>query len=153
MGALVAAQFIGAMLSSIGEQLTTLARVTAVTGAFERIGNTGFRVTSSYKSRLSGIAAALPGLIEAAIAQTVEDIADDARGRAPVSTGRLRDSIEAFTDGAAGVVVAQQFYAHMVEFGTVQVPPRPFMVPAAEAGRAAFKARMSAAIRAAANTG
>jgi HK97 gp10 family phage protein len=92
-------------------------------------------------------------MIAAAVAKTVDEIADDARSRAPVDTGRLRDSTEGVPMGSAGAVIAGAFYSHLVEFGSASTPARPFMVPAAEAGRARFVANATVAIRLAAAAG
>jgi hypothetical protein len=55
--------------------------------------------------------------------------------------------------GSAGAVIAGAFYSHLVEFGSASTPARPFMVPAAEAGRARFVANATVAIRLAAAAG
>lgn len=61
-------------------------------------------------------------------------IAAEAAARAPVSTGTLRSSIEAkISEGNVGIYMA--WYGRFVEHGTVKTAPRPFMVPAAEAGK------------------
>ena len=52
---------------------------------------------------------------------------DGARSRAPVDTGRLRDSIRAEADGLSARVIADCEYAAAVEFGTGRTPPQPFM--------------------------
>jgi len=56
-----------------------------------------------------------------------EEHRDGARARAPVDTGRLRDSIRAESEGLTARVIADCPYAAAVEFGTKSAPPQPFM--------------------------
>lgn len=81
-----------------------------------------------------------------------EAIAEEARNRVPVNTGRLRDAIHV-EKRASGVEVGGQhvggvysdwfvvagdtkaFYGHMVEFGTTHSPAHPFLIPAFESRR------------------
>ena len=53
-------------------------------------------------------------------------IAQRARARAPVRTGRLRSSIKAIQER----VEAQAFYAKFVEYGTRKMKAQPFLRPA-----------------------
>lgn len=59
-----------------------------------------------------------------------------AKSNAPVETGRLRNSlkVKAPRNKSSGVAVAEVvtgvFYAHMLEYGTVKMSPKPFMRPA-----------------------
>lgn len=67
---------------------------------------------------------------------------DEAKARAPVRTGAMRDSIKARKDGKgstrgstsylAGVTV-KAFYYYFIEFGTSKLAARPFLRPAWEA--------------------
>lgn len=50
-----------------------------------------------------------------------------AKARAPVDTGRLRDSIRTESDGLTARVVTDCEYAFAVEFGTARSAPQPFM--------------------------
>lgn len=50
-----------------------------------------------------------------------------AKGRAPVETGALRDSISAQADGLTARVYTDCPYAAAVEFGTARSAPQPFM--------------------------
>lgn len=70
--------------------------------------------------------------VDEALDAGAELIAISARSRAPVDTGTLRDSIRVreIDDGRA--IEATAFYANMVEHGTVNAGPRPFLVPAFE---------------------
>ncbi|TYC93044.1 HK97-gp10 family putative phage morphogenesis protein [Novosphingobium sp. BW1] len=89
-------------------------------------------------------------VVEEAITEGAEVIAEEARILVPARTGNLRDSIDVSTQAlnyASGrlgrgsyevFVGARQgkgqphdgFYGHMVEFGTVHSPPQPFIRPA-----------------------
>ena len=75
-------------------------------------------------------AAAALGQVAATTATTVmsEDVASDARSRAPVDTGALRDSI----DVQPGKVTVSVPYAAFVEYGTSDTPAQPFLRPAAD---------------------
>ena len=103
----------------------------------------------TYRSRLPEIAAAIPARMDAVAHEAAEHIADRARDRVVVgATGELRDSIETNHEGVGEYSVgAGKFYAIFVEFGTVHVPARPFMVPAAEESRAEIQAIATAALR------
>lgn len=58
-------------------------------------------------------------------------VAEKARGRAPVRTGRLRESIFARQTGKGTLsVVAGAPYASFVEYGTRRMKARPFLRPA-----------------------
>lgn len=72
-----------------------------------------------------------------------ELIAEHARNKVPVDTGRLRDSIRVRRlkgDPKQNIRVyagnrkrreqGGAFYAHMVEYGTVKMPAKPFLRPA-----------------------
>jgi HK97 gp10 family phage protein len=82
--------------------------------------------------------------VEAGVARVAHEIEEDARRRAPVRTGFLRSSIEAIPSDAAepGTVEwevgAAAPYGIFVELGTTKMAARPFLTPAAEAGRGPF---------------
>jgi HK97 gp10 family phage protein len=66
-----------------------------------------------------------------------------APGQAPASdTGRLANSITAEISGKAATITAGTEYAAPLEFGTRDIEPRPFMVPAMEQERPKFNARL-----------
>lgn len=69
--------------------------------------------------------------IEQMAAQCVREAAEEhcaqARARAPVSTGRLRQSIRVECEGLQARVVTDCEYAAAVEFGTSKRAPTPFM--------------------------
>jgi len=60
-------------------------------------------------------------------------LAESARGRVPVNSGTLKDSIEVREEtGMDFVILAAAPHARFVEFGTLSRPAQPFLVPAAE---------------------
>lgn len=69
--------------------------------------------------------------IEAAAQMRVRSAAEEAcaaaRSRAPVETGRLRDSIHVVQEGLTARVRTDCGYAAAVEFGTQRSPAQPFM--------------------------
>lgn len=95
--------------------------------------------TVTLHSRIPRIAAELRPRVAAATKIGAELIEKEAKSRAPVSTGRLRDAIHTeFKGDADWNVVAgnsQVFYGHMVEHGTTRAPAHPFLIPAFEARR------------------
>ena len=56
-----------------------------------------------------------------------EECCEDAMARAPVETGRLRNSLRVELDGLTARVVTDCPYAAAVEFGTSKRAPQPFM--------------------------
>ncbi len=67
-----------------------------------------------------------------------------APGEAPATdTGRLRQTIIANLSGKTAEVIANAEYAAALEFGTKNMEPRPFMVPAMEATRPSFNRALS----------
>ena len=78
-----------------------------------------------------------------------------APGEAPASdTGRLVNSINSYAVGnGEAISVAGRGtvkYAAMLEFGTIKIAPRPFMLPALEKSRAWIGERLNKAVRKAA---
>jgi HK97 gp10 family phage protein len=70
-----------------------------------------------------------------------------APGQAPATdTGRLANSINAEIDGKTAEIVADTEYAAWLEFGTQNIEPRPFMVPAMEKERPAWERRLNGII-------
>lgn len=75
-----------------------------------------------------------------------------ARRRAPVDTGRLRNSIthELAPDELSARIGTNVHYAPFQEFGTRRHAARPFLFPALEAERQRFTKRVEKALKAAA---
>jgi HK97 gp10 family phage protein len=91
------------------------------------------------KSRLPEIAASLDDVVKDVLEEGAQTIAEAARQRVPVDTGNLQDAIHVESARNGAYVIAgdtDAFYGHIVEFGSVEVPPRPFLVPALEENRA-----------------
>lgn len=76
-----------------------------------------------------------------------ESIAEVAAAKAPVASGALRDSIEAKPVAEGNVGIFMAWYGRFVEHGTVNAPPHPFLVPAAEAGRVTVAESVAAFLR------
>lgn len=95
-------------------------------------------IRHTYKSRLSQIAAKLDERAKSAAKLSAIAIEQDAKARVPVASGSLRDAIHTveLDDGYAVVAGdSDAWYGMLVENGTVKVPPRPFLIPSAEAER------------------
>lgn len=74
-----------------------------------------------------------------------------APGEAPATdTGRLTNSIQADIQGKQATVYTNLEYAPWLEFGTQEMEPRPFMVPAMEKERPRFEQRLNRIVDAAA---
>jgi HK97 gp10 family phage protein len=97
--------------------------------------------------------------LEAAMLESANRIVSGARLRVPVESGKLRDSIhhggvkESKRGGLYIAIVAGQRTpdgyntARIVEFGTMDTPAQPFLLPAYRANRASAQRRMRRAIR------
>lgn len=77
----------------------------------------------------------LDPLLENALEMSTRELADDTRARAPVKSGKLRNSIETEMDETDrhekfGRVIARAPYALFVEYGTRYRSAKPFMRPA-----------------------
>lgn len=72
-----------------------------------------------------------------------------AKERAPVDTGRLRNSIthEVSENGLSATVGTNVEYSTHVEFGTSRASAQPYLVPAFEEERGQFEARLRKALR------
>lgn len=94
--------------------------------------------------RFPEIAAALPGQTRAVVRKASFDVEGQAKNRAPVDTGALKNSISTeFEDnGLTGIIAPHVEYATFVEFGTRRMSAQPYMTPAAEAVKPAFVAAM-----------
>ena len=84
-------------------------------------------------SKLDEIIAKLPGNRDKIVKATAMHVLGEARKRAPVQTGFLRDHSEV-TDGEGYANVEfHAEYAPFVELGTYKMNARPFLTPAIEA--------------------
>lgn len=59
-----------------------------------------------------------------------------------IDTGALVNSIQTEMQGLQGIVYTNQEYAVYLEYGTIRMSPRPFMIPATERERPEFERRM-----------
>jgi HK97 gp10 family phage protein len=103
-----------------------------------------------YRSRLPRLSVELHLVVDEAVKTGAEMIAQGARDRVPVRSGKLRDAIHT-EDGDGGTYViagnGNVFYGHIVEHGGAHNPPRPFLVPALEEDRSSVIALAAAALR------
>lgn len=100
------------------------------------------------KNKLGGYARGLKPRIAAAVQATASDIETYAKVLAPVSTGALRDSITAQSDGDLSAVVGSDLdYAVYQEYGTSRMPAQPFLTPATDQGAVDFADYLKKALR------
>jgi HK97 gp10 family phage protein len=94
--------------------------------------------------RFPEIAAAMPERASAVVRKASFDVEGQAKGRAPVDTGALKNSISTeFEDGGlTGIIAPHVEYAAYVEYGTKRMSAQPYMTPAAESVAPAFIAAM-----------
>ena len=105
-------------------------------------------MSATLTSRLPKIARDLAADSERIVNETGETIAADARSRARVDSGEMRDGIQWKPgDGPEGAVVATDWKTHFHEFGTSKRPAKPMLTPAAEAARGEFLQKLRKSIR------
>lgn len=94
--------------------------------------------------RFPEIARAMPERTSQVVRKASFDVEAQAKNRAPVDTGALKNSISTeFEDnGLTGIIAPHVEYATFVEFGTRRMSAQPYMTPAAEAVKPAFVAAM-----------
>jgi HK97 gp10 family phage protein len=94
--------------------------------------------------RFPEITAAMPERASAVVRRASFDVEGQAKGRAPVDTGALKNSIgtEFENGGLTGIVAPHVEYAAFVEYGTKRMSAQPYMTPAAESVAPAFIAAM-----------
>jgi len=113
--------------------------------------NARVKVTIS-KDSLPHVGARLRQRVGVINQQTAQAVADGAKQRAHVITGKLRDSIEAVKAGTlswsvqAGSPDRDYWDAIAEEYGTSRRPPHPFLRPAFEARQGQHEALMEKAI-------
>lgn len=89
------------------------------------------------------VSAAVQRELEATIAQAALAVEAEAKRRAPVDTGLLRNSINAtMPKPTTGIVSAHAEYAPHVEFGTIRTRPQPFLLPAFHAVLPRLRAKL-----------
>ena len=84
-------------------------------------------------TKLNEIIAKLPGNRDKIVKATAFHILGEARKRAPVATGALRNNSEVTDGDGYKNVEFKQEYAAYVELGTWKMAARPFLKPAIEA--------------------
>lgn len=98
-------------------------------------------------NRLPGMATLARAAVGAAVQKAVFDVEAQAKTRARVDTGAMRNSIHGeMTGEAEGQVSTGVDYAIYNEYGTAHMPAQPFMTPAAEAVRPSFVAAIAKAV-------
>lgn len=92
-------------------------------------------------NKLPGIGPQTHRKLGLVVKKTAFDVEADAKPRAPVDTGNLRNSIQAQSTGelSAEVNVGAE-YGPYVEFGTHKMAAQPYLSPAVEAQRGSFEA-------------
>lgn len=98
------------------------------------------------KNLLPQVRQALRSDTNAVMRGVAQEAAAEAKSLAPKDTGALQDGIKARRNGRAWEVISTEFYGHFHEFGTVKLPPRPFMTPAGERAVGKLKRRMMAMV-------
>ena len=106
------------------------------------------RTRVTVRNNMRGIVAALQEAASEAVYQTAQGLVDDAKARAPVRTGRLRDSIRITgqTDQRAVVEVGAD-YGALVEYGGVSQSGTPYWTPATEQARRNLEKNLAVAFR------
>lgn len=84
-------------------------------------------------SKLDAIIAKLPGNRDKIIKAAAFHVLGEARKRAPVATGALRDNSEVTDGDGYKNIEFHQEYAAYVELGTHKMAAQPFLTPAVEA--------------------
>lgn len=94
---------------------------------------------TTVNSRLSEIAASLPKRVDRAVKEAAEEVANQARLRAPVRSGALKAAINVQREGRGRYSVVagdgDVFYGHLVEYGTSHSAAQPFLIPALEVSK------------------
>lgn len=94
----------------------------------------------TYTSRLPEIQVELVAQINTVANAVADKVAQRARERVPIDTGQLQEAIhvEHVGLGQYSVVAGDDdaFYGNLVEHGSADTGPRPFLIPSLEATRA-----------------
>lgn len=99
------------------------------------------------KNSFPGMGGRLRAGLQAAIVKAAHDVEAQAKARAAVDTGAMRNSIttQATGDLSAEVTTGVD-YAKFVEYGTSRMSAQPFMHPAADAAKPGFEAAVKAVV-------
>lgn len=90
--------------------------------------------------RLHALQATLEPRAQQILNKVTFDVEADAKERAPVDTGALKNSIHSTLGRLSNIVGTGIEYAIYQEFGTYRMAAHPFLIPALERHRAAFLA-------------
>ena len=99
----------------------------------------------SLMAKLNAMGGNVLDALELAVKQTTEVAKSDAQTNAPVDTGMLVQSLTHGTDvehtatSVTGTVGTSAYYAAYQEFGTVNMPAHPYMMPALNANKSTFE--------------
>ena len=88
----------------------------------------------TFKAALASFDSAMKRQVHEQIRKWATDVKDSASRRAPVKSGRLRDSVYAKVGDWVAHVGADASYTVFVEFGTRYRRARPFLFPAIQEG-------------------
>jgi hypothetical protein len=81
-------------------------------------------------NHIPAIVRTLPGAAERMVERMTVDIAAQAGATAPIDTGALAESYTAEVEGKTGTAGTNMEYGPHVEYGTVNTPAQPHLVPA-----------------------
>jgi HK97 gp10 family phage protein len=92
-----------------------------------------------YSSRIPEIIAENPQRATALAKMIADRTTEAAKGAAPVETGALKESLHIEgLENQGGAAVMAVWYWFFLEFGTVNAPAKPFLLPAFEAAVASL---------------
>lgn len=83
-----------------------------------------------FKDNSADVLVALENAVRLGLEATGMTAEGYAKEKAPVDTGRLRNSVSHMSDGEAVYIGTNVEYAPYVELGTVKMAARPFLKPA-----------------------
>ena len=101
----------------------------------------GFDVSVEVKvdtAKLRAIIEQAKPKLEKVVQIAAREIERDGKRAAPVDTGATKNSIQPEFKGLSARIGPSTEYAMHLEFGTVSMPARPFMIPALESARPRF---------------
>ena len=101
-------------------------------------------ITVTVRSHAKRVSAETAVKMALATRKAAFDIEAQAKTRAAVDTGNMKNSINASGDKLAWRVDSPAEYSLYVEFGTSRMGAQPFMVPAVEMVRPSFLAALKA---------